>query len=237
MPLFLSIYDLIRLFAGELHRVSVYLLGFHGKHLLLLQSPYDRGRDVQLLCHQFILQHRIVQESCHEARPCLLVLPQIIVELPLPCLPVEQEPQPLLYPGILFLLDGEDCLQCLDHRAPVVFLHPRGKGDQFRLDLHPGPGDFQDLLHFREVIITRLRKPGHISFDPPVAPAEGHDHFHPRLQLIHHTLRHAVLKDLIQFFMLYVYDHIRKHSVFILLSVPPGPPRSVPAHPWDTSRL
>ena len=156
---------------------------------------------------------------------------KIIAELPLSCLPVKQKLQPFLYFCILFLLDGKDRLESLYHRAPVIFFHPCCKRDQLRLDLYPGPGNFHNVLHLREIIVTGLRKPDHISFDLPAASSERHQHFHPRFQFICHALRNAVLKDLIQFFMLYVYDNVRKHSIFILLSAPQGPPRSGHVHP------
>ena len=135
-----------------------------------------------------------------------------------PRLPVDQQSEPLFYLYIFFFFDRKNRFQRLQHRSAIIRLHPCRQRDQLRLDLHPGPGNLQDLLHLREIIVTGLCKPGHISFDLPVASAERYQHFHPRLQLILHALRNAVLKDLIQFFMLYVYDNIRKQSLSPCLS-------------------
>ena len=97
--------------------------------------------------------------------------------------------------------------------------------------------DGYDIFYFGQIIIARLADSGHITLDLPVAAAERHYDFHAGRQLIFKFFRDAVLKYLIQFFMLYIYDHICKHTVTFPLLILPEPLRSARARPSDTSHL
>ena len=123
----------IRLF----YRVAVDLFCLHTEHSLFLQRADNRSSDVELLCHKLVFQLPVIQKCGQKARPRLLVLFQIIMELTLSGLFIKQKPQPLLHLRVLLLPDREHGFQRLDHRPAVILFHPRGKGDELRLDLHP----------------------------------------------------------------------------------------------------
>lgn len=73
------------------------------------------------------------------------------------------------------------------------------------------------LLHFGKIISAGTADAGHISFSLPGAFPKRNQDLHSRLQFTLQTFRNPILKNLIQFFILYIYNCIRKHIFTILL--------------------
>ena len=67
--------------------------------------------------------------------------------------------------------------------------------------------------------VDQMRK-AFATFDLPVSFSKRDNYFHPRMQLVFQSFRYSVLKDLIQFFMLYIYNNICKHNLISLLILP-----------------
>ena len=197
-----------RLILCEPYRIAQALRAHNPYSTRFLQPSHRLRRYAKLSRHplirNFLLLHQLLQESLL----CDLFLPAALTEQGNDLLPAHQALQCTVFEPFHGLLRRDHSFQRLYHGGTVILPDPSGEGNESVLHTGILCRNLQNILDSLRVKLAVLPDLNDISLQLAPTVAEGHCHAHTDLQPVSQTLRHAVLKRLIQFFMRNIHNDI-----------------------------